>query len=42
LQRAYPNYFLDTRVFIGIVRDAIEAKPLVIEEAITIEPDATI
>lgn len=42
LQRAYPNYFLDTRVFIGIVRDALEAKPLVIDEPETLEPDEAI
>jgi hypothetical protein len=37
LQRAYPNYFLDTRVFIGLVKDALEGKPLVIGEQDAIE-----
>lgn len=38
LQRAYPNYFLDTRVFISLVEDALERRPLAIEEAANIEP----
>lgn len=37
LQRAYPNYFLDTRVFIGLVRDALARNPLVIDEPEEIE-----
>lgn len=41
LQKAYPNYFLDTRVFIGLVRDALERKPLVIEDADVIDPTNT-
>lgn len=42
LQKAYPNYFLDTRVFIGLVRDALERKPLVIEDADIIDPTTII
>ena len=38
LQRAYPNYFLDTRVFIGLVRDAVDGKPLVIDKQKALEP----
>ena len=28
LQKAFPNYFLDTRVFIGLVQDAVTGSPL--------------
>jgi len=35
LQKAYPNYFLDTRVFIGLVNDALQGRPLVIGEPST-------
>lgn len=28
LQKAYPNYFIDTRVFIGLVEDALKGAPL--------------
>lgn len=38
LQRAYPNYFLDTRVFIGLVKDALERKPLIIDKQSVIVP----
>ncbi len=38
LQKAYPNYFLDTRVFIGLVRDALDGKPLIIDEPDALEP----
>jgi hypothetical protein len=30
LRRAYPNYFLDTRVFIDLVREAIRGQPLTV------------
>ena len=30
LRRAYPNYFLDTRVFINLVRDVIEGQPMIV------------
>ncbi|HKR89595.1 MAG TPA: RelA/SpoT domain-containing protein [Phenylobacterium sp.] len=28
LRRAYPNYFLDTRMFIELVRDAVQGQPM--------------
>jgi hypothetical protein len=37
LQKAFPNYFLDTRVFIGLLQDALASKPLTIDE-ISIRP----
>lgn len=40
LQKAYPNYFLDTRVFIGLVRDVIDRRPLQVEPTQNIEPTA--
>ena len=40
LQKAYPNYFLDTRVFIGLLRDALENKPLSVDAAEQIVPSA--
>lgn len=33
LQKAYPNYFVDTRVFIGLVEDALAGQPLRPEQA---------
>lgn len=40
LQKAYPNYFLDTRVFIGLLRDTLEKKPLTVDKAKDIKPSA--
>jgi ppGpp synthetase/RelA/SpoT-type nucleotidyltranferase len=40
LQRAYPNYFLDTRVFMGLLRDTLERKPMVVEETSTLKPSS--
>jgi hypothetical protein len=31
LQKAYPNYFLDTRVFMSVVRDVIGRRPAVVD-----------
>lgn len=39
LQRAYPNYFLDTRVFISLLRDALAEKPLTVEDAADLAPE---
>lgn len=38
LQKAYPNYFADTRVFLGLLEDALAGKPLVANVAATLDP----
>lgn len=38
LQKAFPNYFLDTRIFIGLMQDALEGKPLEIQETLDTLP----
>lgn len=38
LQKAYPNYFADTRVFLGLLEDALTGKPLEAELADIIVP----
>lgn len=38
LQKAYPNYFADTRIFLGLLEDALAGNPLEAEDAQTIDP----